>query len=483
MTSTMVLPPLKHWINGFWKAEGLQYRDVVNPATQSVIAAMPQCTETELDEAVQAASDAFHSWSSLSPIERAKHLRAWGGQIQANLDNLAMILTTEEGKPLAEARSELLSTVASLEWCAEEARRVYGEMVAHPQADRRFMVIRQPVGVVGAITPWNFPAGMVVRKVAPALAFGCTVILKPASQTPLTALALIQLAEKAGLPAGVLNIINGSAEKIGRCFASDPRIHKISFTGSTAVGQQLSAWASPHFKRLSMELGGNAPFIIFEDANLDAAIDGVMLSKFRNAGQTCICTNRLYVHVSCYDAVVERLTKRILAMKVGAGDEPGVQMGPLIDKNAVQRAKSWVEQALALGAKNHTGAMASDIERLGDAFMAPVLLTEVSGAMRIVCDEVFAPILPVMPFETEEEVIQKANATPYGLAAYFYSENIGRVIRVAEQLAFGMVGANAPFPANESVPFGGIKHSGYGREGSRHAMEDYTHLKTICIGL
>ncbi|MES2207004.1 MAG: NAD-dependent succinate-semialdehyde dehydrogenase [Pseudomonadota bacterium] len=478
-TSPLKLPPLKQWINGVWLgSEGIS-RPVHNPGNQVFIAEVPQCTHDQIEAAIDAAHQAFPLWSTTPPSQRAYILKQWHAKILQNLDDLIVLLSTEQGKPYAEAKAELMSAAAAVEWSAEEARRIQGSIVAHTQSDKRLMVLRQPIGVAGAITPWNFPAGMVTRKVAPALAAGCTVILKPASQTPLTALALGKLLEEAGLPKGVMNILIGSAEKIGHAFATDSRIQKISFTGSTAVGQRLNELAAPHLKRLSLELGGNAPFIMFEDADIDAAIEGVMASKFRNAGQTCICANRLYVHKSHYATVVERIVERVKALRIGIGSAPETQIGPLIDTTAVTRALEWVNEAVSEGAKLHVGGKR---HALGENFMEPTVLTDVTHNMRVVKEELFAPVLPILSFENDDEVIQYANATPYGLAAYFYSKNFTKIMRIAERLQSGMIGINAPYPANESVPFGGVKHSGLGREGGHYGLEEYTELKTLCLG-
>ncbi len=477
--SPLKLPLLKQWINGEWLGSDGIKRPVRNPATQVLIAEVPQCTSGQIEAAIEAAHQAFVSWSVTPPSQRAHILKQWHAKILQNVDDLVALLSAEQGKPYAEAKAEVLAAAASVEWSAEEARRGQGSIVAHTQADKRFMVLRQPIGVAGAITPWNFPAGMVTRKVAPALAAGCTVILKPAGQTPLTALALGKLLEEAGLPKGVMNIIVGSAEKIGLAFATDPRIQKISFTGSTAVGQHLNELAAPHLKRLSLELGGNAPFIIFEDADIEAAIEGVMVSKFRNAGQTCICANRLYVHKRHYATVVERIVGRVKQLRIGLGHAPETQMGPLIDAASVIRAVEWVKEAIAGGAQLHAGGKR---HVLGESFMEPTVLTDVHHKMRVVKEELFAPVLPILSFESDEDVIQHANATPYGLAAYFYSKNFSQIMRVAEKLQSGMIGINTPYPANESVPFGGIKHSGLGREGGHYGLEDYTELKTLCLG-
>jgi succinate-semialdehyde dehydrogenase / glutarate-semialdehyde dehydrogenase len=475
-----VLPPLQHWINGTWTAApDSSHRNIINPATQECIARVPQCTPEELDRVIQAATDAFPLWSKKTAFERGHIIKKWQSLITHHIDNLSRVLSAEQGKPIAEARSELLGSASYLEWSAEEARRHYGDIVPPTQSDKRMLVFRQPIGVVGAITPWNFPGGMILRKVAPALASGCTVILKPASQTPLTALALIQLSEEAGFPHGVLNLIMGQAEGIGRTFSTDPRVQKISFTGSTRVGQTLLEWAAPHLKRLSMELGGNAPFIIFEDAHLESALDGIMFSKFRNAGQTCVCANRLYVHRKHYPAAIEALTQRIRSLRLGHGDWPDTQIGPLIDAAAIQRSLSIIEEATQAGAQLLVGG--KQRTDLGALFFEPALLTHVNSSMRVVKEELFAPILPVMAFDSDEEVIQEANATPYGLAAYFYSENMKRIMHVSEALQFGIVGVNTPYASNESVPFGGVKYSGLGREGSKHGLDDYTELKTVCL--
>jgi succinate-semialdehyde dehydrogenase/glutarate-semialdehyde dehydrogenase len=399
--------------------------------------------------------------------------------ILASIDDLAALMTAEQGKSLAEARGEVAYAARFIEWFAQEAARIEGEILTSPAADKRLMVIKEPVGVCALITPWNFPAAMITRKCAPALAAGCTVVIKPAEQTPLTALALGELAQRAGIPAGVINIVTGDPVLIGAELTRNPIVRKLSFTGSTEVGRLLMAQCAPTVKKLSLELGGNAPFIVFEDADIEAAVDGAMLAKFRNAGQTCVCANRIYVHQSVHDTFIARFASRVASLKVGHGTAPGVVVGPLIDEAAVDKVEQHINDALLRGARIVVGGKP---HTLGGNFYEPTVLADVQPDMRCAREETFGPVAPVLRFSSEEEVIQLANDTEYGLAAYFYSRDIARCFRVSEALEYGMVGVNAGILSHEIAPFGGIKQSGIGREGSRHGIEEYLEMKYVCFG-
>jgi succinate-semialdehyde dehydrogenase/glutarate-semialdehyde dehydrogenase len=399
--------------------------------------------------------------------------------MQDNLDDLALILTAEQGKPLAEARGELANGTSFVQWFAEEAKRVYGDTVPQPSADKRILVTKEPIGVTAAITPWNFPHAMITRKVAPALAAGCAMVLRPASQTPLSALALAALAERAGIPAGVFSVVTGSATQIGGVLTRHPLVRKFSFTGSTPVGRLLIGQCADTVKKVSMELGGNAPFIVFDDADLDEAVEGAMLSKFRNAGQTCVCANRIYVQDSVYDQFAEKLAAAARKLVLGNGLEQGVTQGPMIDEAAVRKVEEHIGDALEKGARLVTGGQRA---ALGGSFFEPTVLTGVTAAMKVAQEETFGPLAPLFRFSTEEEVIERANDTEFGLASYFYTRDIGRVMRVSEELEYGMVGVNTAAIANEMAPFGGVKQSGLGREGSRYGIEDYLEIKYVCLG-
>ncbi len=469
------------FVDGQWVAAASgNTLKVLNPATGETIGAVPDLSAAEASQAVEAANRAFASWKKTTAKERAALLRRWFELIMQNQEALAQILTAEQGKPLAEARGEVAYGASFAEWFAEEAKRTYGEHIPSPSPTSRMLTILQPVGVVAAITPWNFPVAMITRKVAPALAAGCTVVLKPAEDTPLCALALAALAEQAGFPAGVLNIVTtADPVSVGDCLTSHPLVHKVSFTGSTPVGKHILRQAAGTVKKASMELGGNAPFIIFDDADLDEAIKGVMISKYRNAGQTCVCTNRIYVQRGIKDAFVERFREAVAKLKVGKGDAEGSEVGPLINLKAVERVEAVVQQAVSEGAELlHGGAR----HEAGELFYQPTLLGNVSEAMEIAHQELFGPVSTLFVFDDEDDVIERANATPFGLAAYFYSRDIGRCWRVAEGLEYGMVGVNEGIISNEVAPFGGVKESGIGREGSRHGINDYLELKYICMG-
>ncbi|HSW94072.1 MAG TPA: NAD-dependent succinate-semialdehyde dehydrogenase [Gammaproteobacteria bacterium] len=468
------------FINGKWtNADNQKTFAVVNPFDQTVLGHVPECGKTETTRAIEAAQTAFLKWRALTAKERADFLWCWAKLIDENREDLATLMTLEQGKPLAESRGEMDYGNAFIKWFAEEGRRVYGDIIPSNKPNQHLLVIKQPMGVVGAITPWNFPMAMITRKCAPALAAGCTVVIKPAEDTPFSALALAALAEKAGIPAGVINVITGVAEKIGLELTTNPLVKKISFTGSTAVGKLLMKQSADTVKKISLELGGNAPFIIFEDANIDAAVNGVMASKFRNTGQTCVCANRIFVHDNIYDLFSEKLLQAVKKLKVGNGLDKDVQQGPLINQDAVQKVKEHIADALSKGAKMMTGG---DSHSAGKLFFEPTILTEVTNKMRIAHEETFGPVAPLFRFKTEEEVISLANDTEFGLASYFYSENIHRIWRVAEALECGLVGVNEGIMSTEVAPFGGYKQSGIGREGSRYGIEEYLEIKYLCMG-
>ncbi|AZO51226.1 MAG: succinate-semialdehyde dehydrogenase [Mesorhizobium sp.] len=469
------------YIDGVWTAgDATRTFDVLNPATGEVLASLSDMGAAETRDAIAAAHAAQPAWAARPAKERAAILRKWHELMVANADELAAILTAEMGKPFAEARGEILYAAAYVEWYAEEAKRVYGETIPAPSNDKRMIVIKQPVGVVGTITPWNFPAAMIARKVAPALAVGCTVVSKPAEQTPLSALALAVLAEQAGVPAGVFNVIVGEdGPAIGKELCGNDKVRKISFTGSTEVGRILMRQCADQIKKVSLELGGNAPFIVFDDADLDAAVEGALASKYRNAGQTCVCANRLYVQSGVYDAFAARLAAKVAAMPVGDGFEAGVMVGPLIDDKGLAKVESHVEDAVSKGAKVLTGG--KRIEGAG-TFFSPTVLTGVTSGMQVAREETFGPVAPLFRFDTVEDVIAQANDTEFGLAAYFFAGDLKKVWRVAEALEYGMVGINTGLISSEAAPFGGIKQSGLGREGSRHGADDYLEIKYLCIG-
>ncbi|MDP4537831.1 NAD-dependent succinate-semialdehyde dehydrogenase [Alkalimonas collagenimarina] len=453
---------------------------VVNPANGQLLAEVADATPEQARLAVGAAAEAFRSWAALPAGERATILLRWHQLMLQHQDDLGLLLTLEQGKPLAEAKGEIAYGASYVQWFAEEAKRVYGDTIPGPAADKRIVVLKQPVGVVAAITPWNFPNAMIARKAAAALAAGCTFVVKPAQQTPLSALAMAELAERAGIPAGVFNVIaTTDAKAIGKVLTQDPRIAKFSFTGSTQIGKQLIKQCADTVKRMSMELGGNAPFIVFDDADLDAAIEGLMASKFRNAGQTCVCTNRVFVQQDVMAAFTEKLQQAMKSLQVGVGTEEGVTIGPLISADACDKVDELVQQATEQGARLHCGGKRSEAEQL---FYQPTLLSGVTADMSVVQEEIFGPVVALQSFTDEDEVIGQANATEYGLAAYFYSRDIGRIWRVTEGLAFGMVGVNEGIISNAAAPFGGVKQSGYGREGSSYGLDDYLDVKYVCLG-
>ncbi|WP_027214540.1 NADP-dependent succinate-semialdehyde dehydrogenase [Burkholderia sp. WSM2232] len=468
------------YIAGEWQGadDGASF-EVVNPATGETIGTVPRMGTAETRRAVAAANAAWPAWRASTAKQRAAILRKWHDLMVEHADDLALILTTEQGKPLAEAKGEIQYAASFLEWFGEEAKRVTGDTIPTPASDKRIVVTKEPVGVCAAITPWNFPAAMITRKVGPALAAGCPIIVKPAEATPLSALALALLAERAGVPRGVFNVVTGEPKAIGAEMTSNPIVRKLSFTGSTPVGRLLMAQCAPTVKKVSLELGGNAPFIVFDDADLDAAVAGAIASKYRNSGQTCVCTNRFYVHDKVYDAFAEKLCAAVEQLKVGRGTEAGVTQGPLINEAAVLKVESHIEDALAKGARVVTGGKR---HALGHGFFEPTVLADVTPDMKVARDETFGPLAPLFRFSSDEEVIRLANDTEFGLASYFYSRDIGRVWRVAEALEYGMVGINTGLISNEVAPFGGVKQSGLGREGSHYGIDDYVVIKYMCVG-
>lgn len=468
------------YIAGEWiESDPMARIDVVNPANGLKIGTVPRATLADVRTCIDAAERALPAWSGKTGKERAAILRRWYELMLQHQEDLAVIMTCEQGKPLAESRGEIVYAASFLEWFAEEAKRVYGDTIPTPASDRRIVVLKQPIGVCAAITPWNFPAAMLTRKIGPALAAGCTMVLKPASQTPFSALALCVLAERAGVPAGVLSCVTGKASMIGDEFCRNPAVRKLSFTGSTEIGKLLLQQCASTVKKTSMELGGNAPFIVFDDADLDAAVVGAIAAKFRNAGQTCVCVNRFLVQDTVHDVFVEKLSTAIAALKVGDGLDAGTRIGPLIDSKAVEKAREHVDDAIARGATVVTGGSG---HALGGNYFEPTLLTGASKDMKIFREETFGPVAPVFRFKTEEEAIQLANDTEFGLASYFYGRDIGRVWRVAEALEYGMVGINEGLISTEVAPFGGVKESGLGREGSKYGIEDYLEVKYLCMG-
>ncbi|MDB5960937.1 MAG: gabD [Massilia sp.] len=469
------------YVNGSWiDADNAGKNAIRNPANGETIAHVPDMGAAETRRAIEAADAALPAWRAKTAKERAIVLRRWFELIMANQEDLARIMTLEQGKPLAEARGEVAYGASFIEWFAEEGKRVYGDVIPSPSGDKRLVVIKQPVGVTAAITPWNFPIAMITRKVGPALAAGCTSVVKPAEATPLSALALAELGERAGIPKGVLNIVTTARPAaVGEELTSNPVVRKLSFTGSTPVGKRLMAQCSETVKRVSLELGGNAPFIVFNDADLDAAVRGAIASKYRNAGQTCVCANRLLVQDGVYDQFAEKLAEAVRAMKVGDGLEADVVIGPLINQAAINKVETLVADAVSKGATVLTGGAR---HAAGDNFYAPTVLTNVTTAMAVAQEEIFGPVAPLFRFKTDDEAVALANDTRYGLAAYFYSRDIGRVWRVAEQLECGMVGINEGLISNEVAPFGGVKESGIGREGSQYGIDEYLQMKYLCFG-
>ena len=472
------------YLNGEWidADSGLRF-DVDNPADGSVVGSVPDCGAAETRRAIEAANAALPAWRAMTAKQRSGLLRRWYELMLLNADDLAVILTTEQGKPLAEAKGEVMYGASFIEWFAEEGKRIYGDVIPPHMSDKRLIVIKQPIGVTAAITPWNFPNAMITRKAAPALAAGCTMVLKPAEQTPFSALAMAELAHRAGIPKGVFNVITGAAHSspaIGQELCSNPTVRKLSFTGSTEVGRILMRQSADTIKKLSLELGGNAPFIVFDDADLDAAAEGLMQCKFRNAGQTCVTANRIYVQASVYDAFAAKFGTRLASLKVGRGTDVGVNVGPLIDEQGLAKVEAHLSDALAKGAKVLIGGKR---HALGGRFFEPTLLTDVPMSAKVSKEETFGPIAPLIKFNTEAEAIALANDSEFGLASYFFARDVGRVFRVGEALESGMVAINTGILSNEVAPFGGVKQSGLGREGSKYGIEDYLEIKYLCLGI
>jgi len=466
------------YIDGAW----VESRDTIavdNPATGEIIGAVPKFGRAETRRAIDAAAHALPGWSKKVAKERAAIMRRWFDLMMANQDDLARLMTIEQGKPLTESKGEVAYAASFLEWFGEESKRVYGDTIPQHQADKRIVVIKQPIGVVACITPWNFQLAMITRKAGPAVAAGCTVVLKPASQTPFSALALAELAERAGVPKGVFNVITGSATEIGAELKSNPTVRKLSFTGSTEVGKVLMAQSASTVKKLSLELGGNAPFIVFDDADLDAAVEGAITSKYRNTGQTCVCANRLLVQDAVYGAFASKLAEAVKKLKPASGLEPGASQGPLIDDKAVAKVESHIADATSKGAKVLLGGHR---HALGGRFFEPTILTDVTPAMAVAREETFGPVAPLFRFSSEADAIALANDTEFGLAAYFYGRDIGRIWRVAEALEYGIVGINTGLISTEVAPFGGVKESGLGREGSKYGLDEFLEVKYLCIG-
>ncbi len=469
------------YIQGRWtSADSGETSPVANPATGKELGRVPRMGAAEARRAVAAAQEALPAWRSRSAAERSAILRRWHDLVMASQEDLAALMTAEQGKPLAESRGEIAYAASFLEWFAEEGKRVYGDTIPAQEPGKRILVLKEPVGVVAAITPWNFPAAMITRKAGPALAAGCTLVLKPASSTPFSALALAELGERAGLPPGVFNVVTGAAGPIGQELTGNPAVRKLTFTGSTEIGKQLLEQCAATVKRVSLELGGNAPFIVFDDADLDAAVAGAVASKFRNTGQTCVCTNRFLVQEGVYGPFAERLAAAAARLKVGDGFEPGVEQGPLIDLAAVEKVEEHIADALGKGARVVLGGARHP---LGGTFFQPTVLAEVTPAMAVAREETFGPVAPLFRFRSEEEAIRLANDTPYGLAAYFYTRDLARSWRVAEALEYGIVGLNTGLVSSAVAPFGGVKESGLGREGSRYGIEEFLEMKYLCIGL
>jgi len=468
------------YINGQWQTSNAATIDVINPASNQLIAKVHDANAKDTINAVDAASTAMPLWRAKTAKERAAILHRWFGLIMSHQEELAVLLTAEQGKPLAEARGEIAYGASYIQWFAEEARRIYGDVIPHANSNSRIIVIKQAIGVVAAITPWNFPNAMITRKAAPALAAGCTFIVKAAAETPLSALAIAELAHQAGIPAGVFNVVIGSdAAGIGKVLTGDPRVAKFSFTGSTPVGKTLLAQCAATVKKASMELGGNAPFIVFDDADIDEAIKGLLISKYRNAGQTCVCANRILIQSGIYDEFSKRLVEAVAQFRMGDGSQEGIDIGPLITTKATQKVKDLVDDALAQGATSLYGDTNNPID---GQFYPPTILTNVTPDMAIASNEIFGPVAPLIKFDTEQEAIDIANDTNSGLASYMYTRDIGRVWRVSEALEYGMVGINEGIISNEAAPFGGIKESGIGREGSKYGIEDYVEIKYLCMG-
>jgi succinate-semialdehyde dehydrogenase/glutarate-semialdehyde dehydrogenase len=468
------------YIDGAWiDADDGTTIEVTNPATGEVLGTIPKLGAAETRRAIEAAERAWPAWRAKTAKERAVILRRWYELMMANQDDLGLLMTLEQGKPLAEGKGEVAYGASFVEWFAEEGRRIYGDVIPQHQADKRIIVVKQPIGVVAAITPWNFPNAMITRKAGPALAAGCPFVVKPATMTPYSALALAELAERAGIPAGIFSVVTGSARAIGGEMTGNPIVRKLSFTGSTEIGKQLMAQCADTVKKVSMELGGNAPFLVFDDADLDAAVEGAMMSKFRNTGQTCVCANRLLVQDGVYDAFAAKLAAKVAELKVGYGIEAGVTQGPLIDVAALEKVEEHVADAQSKGAKVIAGGQRHE---LGRTFFQPTLLTEVTTEMKVTREETFGPVAPLFRFTTEEEGVAMANDTEFGLASYFYARDIGRIWRVGESLESGIVGINTGLISTEVAPFGGVKESGVGREGSKYGIEEFLEVKYMCMG-
>ncbi|WP_045443909.1 NAD-dependent succinate-semialdehyde dehydrogenase [Citrobacter sp. S-77] len=469
------------FIAGNWcDADDNNTLSVSNPATGAILGKIPNMGMSETQRAIDAASQALPNWRAMTAAQRSTLLKAWHHLILDNKTALAQIMTAEQGKPQTEAEGEIVYAASFIEWFAEQAKRTNGEIIPSPTTDKRLMVIRQGVGVCAAITPWNFPAAMITRKAGPALAAGCTMVIKPANETPFTALALAELARQAGIPSGVINVVTGKSREIGAQFTADDRIRKLSFTGSTEVGRVLMRQCSDSIKKVSLELGGNAPFIVFDDADIDKAVEGALVAKFRNAGQTCVCVNRFYIHQAIDDTFCEKFVARVAALKVGNGEQPGVQTGPLINSAAVDKVQSLLDDALTRGATLLTGGQR---HALGGNYFTPTVIGNVQPGTQLLQEEIFGPVAALVKFDDEQDVIHQANDTIYGLASYFYSNDAARIWRVSEQLEYGMVGINTGLISNEVAPFGGVKQSGLGREGSEHGIEDYLEMKYLCQGL
>jgi len=468
------------YIGGKWvDADGKATLAVNNPADGAQIGTVPNLGAAETRRAIEAANAAWPAWRAKTAKERAVILRKWFDLMMAHQEDLAVLMTTEQGKPLAESRGEIAYGASFIEWFAEEGKRIYGDVIPQHQADKRIVVLKQPIGVCAAVTPWNFPNAMITRKAGPALAAGCTMVIKPASYTPFSALALCELAERAGIPAGVINVVTGASGPIGKELTGNPVVRKFTFTGSTEIGKQLMAECATTVKKVSLELGGNAPFIVFDDADIDAAIEGAMMSKFRNTGQTCVCANRLYVQDSVYDEFAQKLGAKVAAMKVGSGLEADVTQGPLIDMKAVEKVEEHIADAVGKGARIVTGGKR---HAKGGSFFEPTVLADVKTEMKVSHEETFGPVAPLFRFKSEQELVKLANDTEFGLASYFYSRDIGRIWRVAEALEYGIVGINVGIISNEVAPFGGMKESGIGREGSKYGIEEFLEVKYLCIG-
>ncbi len=468
------------YIDGQWTdADSKRAIDVTNPASGDKLGTIPDAGSAETRRAIEAAARAFPAWAARTAKERASILRRWSELMLAHQDDLAALMTAEQGKPLAESKGEIAYAASFIEWFGEEAKRLYGDLIPGHQPDKRILVLRQPVGVVAAITPWNFPSAMITRKAGPALAAGCTFVCKPATQTPYSALALAELAERAGVPAGVFSVITGSATAIGGEMTSNPVVRKVTFTGSTEIGKKLMVQSAGTLKKLSLELGGNAPFIVFDDADLDAAVQGAIASKYRNTGQTCVCANRLLVQAGVYEAFTAKLIEAVAKLRVGDGLKGATEQGPLIDANAIAKVEEHISDALAKGAKVAFGGKR---HTLGGTFFEPTILTGVTPQMMVAREETFGPVAPLFRFETEAEALRMANDTEFGLAAYFYTRDLARSWRVQEGLEYGIVGVNTGIISTEVAPFGGMKESGFGREGSKYGILDYTELKYVCVG-